>query len=163
MTTDQGDLICGVGTEGQGITLISDRADRAGKDVPRSNLSCSAPAYDKKSITGRDRLTWRKDGVRLLLYHGSDPNLLAAVEPDAKYPFLYRIRYPDGHLSDMVNLTRAKDAACWFALRSLNSRPQETPSEGPQARKKAEAVGDIGQSSNRAQRPRRGLLARGRS
>jgi hypothetical protein len=117
----------------------------------------------QRSITGRDRLAWRKDGVRLLLFHGSDQNPLAIVEPDAKYPFLYRIRYPDGRLSDMVNLTRAKDAACWFALRSLNSRPQETPSESPQARKKAEAVGSVSQSANRAQQPRRRLLARGRS
>jgi hypothetical protein len=124
---------------------------------------CSTVASDKRSITGRDRLTWRKDGVRLLLFHGSDQNPLAIVEPDAKYPFLYRIRYPDGRLSDMANLTRAKDAACWFALRSLNSGPQETPSEGPQARKKAEAVGSVSQSANRAQQPRRRLLARGRS
>jgi hypothetical protein len=131
--------------------------ENAGRD------GCLTVASDRRSITGRDRLTWRKDGARLLLYHGSDPNPLAAVEPDAKYPFLSRVRYPDGQLSDMVNLTRAKDAACWFALRSLNSPPQETPSEGSQGSKKAEAVGDIGQSSNRAQRPRRGLLARGRS
>jgi hypothetical protein len=62
----------------------------------------------------------------------------------------------------MVNLTRAKDEACWFALRSLNSPPQETLAQGSQARKKAELGENIGQSVNRAQRPRRGLLARGR-
>jgi hypothetical protein len=120
-------------------------------------------ASKNPSIVGRDRLTWRKEGVRLLLFHGADENPLAIVEPDATYPFLYRIRYPGGHLSDMVNLTRAKDAACSFALRSLNSLPQETPSEGSQARKKVEAAGKIGQSVNRAQRPRPGLLAQGRS
>lgn len=124
----------------------------------RSGLRCATLAPDKKSITGRDRLTWREDGVRLLLYHGSGRSPLAIVEPNAKYPFLYRIRYPDGHLSDMVNLTRAKDAACWFALRSLNSSPEEPLAQGSQARKKAE----LGESVNRAQRPRRGLLARGR-
>jgi hypothetical protein len=124
----------------------------------RSDARCPTLAPDKKSITGRDRLIWHNDGVRLLLFHGTNENPLAIVEP-----VLYRIRYPDGHLSDMVNLTRAKDAACWFALRSLNSPPQETPSEGSQARKKAEAVGNIGQSANRGQRPRRGLLAWGRS
>jgi hypothetical protein len=118
---------------------------------------------DKRSITGRDRLTWRKDGVRLLLFHRSDQNPLAIIEPDAKYFRLYRIRYPDGHLSDMVNLTRAKDAACSFALRSLNSPPQETLSQGSQVRKKAEAEGNLGQSTNRVQRPPRGLLAGRRS
>jgi hypothetical protein len=127
----------------------------------RSGLRCATLAPDKKSITGRDRLTWREDGVRPLLRHGSGRSPLAVVEPDAKYPFLYRIRYPDGHLSDMVNLTRAKDAACWFALRSLNSSSQETLA-GSQARRKAELGGNIGQSVNGVQRPRRGLLARGR-
>jgi hypothetical protein len=33
-----------------------------------------------------------------------------AIVPDAKWPGMYRIRRPDGSLSDTVNLTRAKDA-----------------------------------------------------
>jgi hypothetical protein len=123
----------------------------------------TSSASKNPSIVGRDRLTWRKEGARLLLFHGADENPLAIVEPDAKYPFLFRIRYPNGDLSDMVNLTRAKYAACWFALRSLNSPPQGTRLEGSQARKKAEEVRDIGQSLNRVQGPRRGLLARSRS
>jgi hypothetical protein len=32
------------------------------------------------------------------------------IVPDAKWPDMYRLRDPDGRLSDMVNLTRAKDA-----------------------------------------------------
>ena len=32
------------------------------------------------------------------------------IVPDAKWPGMYRIRLPDGSLSVMVNLTRAKDA-----------------------------------------------------
>lgn len=129
----------------------------------RSDLRCATLPPDKKPITGRDQLTWRKDGARLLLFHGTSENPLAILEPDAKYPILYRIHYPDGHLSDMVNLTRAKDAACCFALRSLNSRLQETRLEGSQAHEKPEVVGNISERANRVQRPRRGLLARGRS
>ena len=34
---------------------------------------------------------------------------------------MWRIRYPDGWLSDMVNLTRAKDAAGLIALSLLNA------------------------------------------
>jgi hypothetical protein len=34
----------------------------------------------------------------------------ATIEPDLNYPHLYRVRWPDGTLSDLVNLTRAKDA-----------------------------------------------------
>jgi hypothetical protein len=33
------------------------------------------------------------------------------VVPDSKWPNMYRVRSPDGTLSDMVNLARAKDAA----------------------------------------------------
>jgi hypothetical protein len=32
------------------------------------------------------------------------------IVPDAKYPRMYRLRHSDGSLSEMVNLTRAKDA-----------------------------------------------------
>jgi len=35
------------------------------------------------------------------------------IVPDAKYPGLYRIRRPDGSLTDMTNLTRAKEALSW--------------------------------------------------
>jgi hypothetical protein len=36
---------------------------------------------------------------------------LARIVPDKKYSSLWRVVYPDGRLSDMVNLTRAKDVA----------------------------------------------------
>jgi hypothetical protein len=32
------------------------------------------------------------------------------IVPDEHYPGMYRLRLPDGSLSDIVNLTRAKDA-----------------------------------------------------
>jgi hypothetical protein len=125
---------------------------------------CATPASEKsKIIVGRDRLNWHHADGRLFLFHGNNPNPLLSVEPDSKYTGMYRVRFPDGGFSDMVNLARAKDAACWFALRSLNSSPQETLAQGSQALKKAEAVGDPGRSANRAQRPPCGLLARGRS
>jgi hypothetical protein len=33
-----------------------------------------------------------------------------SIVPDTKWPNMYRLRFPDGRLSDMLNLTRAKDA-----------------------------------------------------
>jgi len=33
------------------------------------------------------------------------------IQIDEKYPTMWRVRSPDGTLSDMVNLSRAKDAA----------------------------------------------------
>ena len=59
----------------------------------------------------------RWDGLNLRLKTG---RLLAVVEPDAKYPGMYRVRTKDGHLTDMVNLSRAKDAARSLAMASLN-------------------------------------------
>jgi hypothetical protein len=38
------------------------------------------------------------------------------VVPDEEWPAMYRIRRPDGTLTDMVNLTRARDAARNLAI-----------------------------------------------
>ena len=38
----------------------------------------------------------------------------AYTVPDDTYPNMYRVRWPDGSLSDMVNLSRANDAAARF-------------------------------------------------
>jgi hypothetical protein len=38
------------------------------------------------------------------------PKLDPRIVPDPKWPGMYRVRRPDGSLTDMVNLTRAKEA-----------------------------------------------------
>jgi hypothetical protein len=45
-----------------------------------------------------------------------------SITPDIKYPSMWRVRYPDGSLSDIVNLTRARDGARCLALAVLNTR-----------------------------------------
>jgi hypothetical protein len=48
------------------------------------------------------------------------------IVPDEKYPaVMWRVRLPDGRLTDMVNRTRAKDAAISIALSILNGRRGE--------------------------------------
>ena len=44
----------------------------------------------------------------------------ATIEPDQTCPGLWRVRLPGGHLTDTVNLSRAKDAAASLALGVLN-------------------------------------------
>jgi hypothetical protein len=44
------------------------------------------------------------------------------IVPDAKYPGMWRVEYPDGRLSDMVNKARAKDAALALAARLESDR-----------------------------------------
>jgi hypothetical protein len=50
------------------------------------------------------------------------------IERDAKYPQMWRVRLPDGSLSDMVNLTRAKEAALNIA-EGIEAR--KTPHKSP--------------------------------
>jgi hypothetical protein len=38
------------------------------------------------------------------------PKLDPRIAPDPRWPAMFRLRLPDGSLSDMVNLPRAKDA-----------------------------------------------------
>ena len=43
-----------------------------------------------------------------------------AIEPDKTWPGMWRVRLPDGYLTEMVNLSRAKDAAASLTLAVLN-------------------------------------------
>ena len=99
-------------------------------------------SFISRTVVGRDRLKWRRhaDGRLFLIHRKRNP--LVIVEPDSKHTGMYRVRFPDGGLSDMVNLTRAKDAAFAFALRSLNVATQETPPDRPYVRAKRAVAGE---------------------
>lgn len=55
------------------------------------------------------------------LHYGKSTKVLAEVFSDDEYEGMWRIRWPDGRASDMVNLSRAKDAAMVLAMREINS------------------------------------------
>src|SRR5689334_11213315 len=84
----------------------------------------------------RDNLHWRKDGDGLALCRST--KAMVRVVPDDRWPGMWRVRRHDGRLTDMVNLTRAKDAAMCIALADLNCR--ETCSEVPYAPAREEAA-----------------------
>ena len=65
-------------------------------------------------IYAKDELQWR--GNKLCL----GKRVMLNIVQDERYPTMWRIRWPDGRLSDMVNLTRARDAARSAALSILN-------------------------------------------
>jgi hypothetical protein len=48
--------------------------------------------------------------------------VVATIEPDATYPNMWRVRRPDGSLSDMVNIIRARDAAETMSLTNYKGR-----------------------------------------
>jgi hypothetical protein len=71
----------------------------------------------------RRRLAWRKQRENFVIEF--EKRLVEGapkVVPDGKYPNMWRLQFEDGQLSDMVNLTRAKDAALGYADRLLDPR-----------------------------------------
>jgi hypothetical protein len=63
-----------------------------------------------------DELEWQGDSLHL------GNRALVTIVPDVQWPKMWRARRPDGSLTDMVNRTRAKDAARSIALGLLNRR-----------------------------------------
>jgi hypothetical protein len=72
-------------------------------------------------VCSRRNLVWDDKQVRLYSIRG---RVLAAIEPDREWPGMWRVRMPDGRLTDMLNLSRAKDAAASLAL-AVPNRHQE--------------------------------------
>jgi hypothetical protein len=63
---------------------------------------------------GRNELIWSSRKLKL------GARVTATIEPDANLPGMWRVRF-GGMLSDMANLSRAKDAAISIVLRALNA------------------------------------------
>jgi hypothetical protein len=58
------------------------------------------------SVTGHPTTRLANSGADVTL---RKPDLPAGIVQDVKWPGMYRIRLPGGGLSEMVNLTRAKE------------------------------------------------------
>jgi hypothetical protein len=65
-------------------------------------------------VVGRASMAWKGD--ELLFGRRCMVNILQ----DQKYPSMWRVKLPAGGLTDMLNRTRAKDAALAIALGILN-------------------------------------------
>ena len=59
----------------------------------------------------------KPQAIAFALHYGGAHSALALVMPDDHWPGMWRVHWPDGALSDMVNLTRARDAAAAIAER----------------------------------------------
>ena len=91
----------------------------------------------------RDFLNWYRDGEAHALRYGQRTTPVLHVVKDETYPTMWRIRLPDGSLSDMVNLTRAKDAARDIAVGIILRQPKHTaqrPQEPSGIRQTGEAA-----------------------
>ena len=87
-------------------------------------------AVARRTIASKE-LDWRTDDNKFTLHFRGSRAMLSVI-PDAVHADMWRISHR-GCLSDMVNLTRAKDAALTWGLSDLN-RSQDSPSEAPYVR-----------------------------
>ena len=73
--------------------------------------------FESRHCFGSNELVW--DGLQLRL-RSIDGPVMATVEADENWPGMWRVRFGGG-LSDMANLSRAKDAAASMVLGELNA------------------------------------------
>jgi hypothetical protein len=66
-----------------------------------------------------DPFEWRRHGVGWRLYR--ERRVVGCIVPDAQWPGMWRVKLPSG-LSDMVNLTRARDGALGVAERAESEK-----------------------------------------
>jgi len=88
---------------------------QCGKPLPataRRHARFCSPAH--RAAHHRSSIADRLPRVRFLTGAGRDnPAAMApyvAIVPDTAFPGMYRLKRTDGRLSDMMNLTRARDA-----------------------------------------------------
>jgi hypothetical protein len=63
-------------------------------------------------------LIWRKHGVGYRLWYGK--RRMGEIVPDTKYPGMWRSLMSGGHLSDMANITWAREAVRRAAEREID-------------------------------------------
>ena len=89
-------------------------------------------------------LKWQRDGGNWLLLFNR--RRVGRVVPDSRYPKMYRSVRADGRLSDMANLSRAKDAALGAAIRDLAWDTANSP-------RKAQQIGGVFSAPSPPMRP----------
>jgi hypothetical protein len=66
-----------------------------------------------RSVRGNQQPSWRHNGAGQLWLVGQ--RHLGCVSPDPEQVGMWRVQWSDGCISDLTNLTRAKDALSRFA------------------------------------------------
>jgi hypothetical protein len=89
----------------------------------------------------------------MALYYGNARKPLARIVPDGRWPGMWRISWSDGRLSDMVNLSRAKDAAIALCERGPPARNRRLFHWKKEPSKTGPAASPIRQNGERASPP----------
>jgi hypothetical protein len=94
-------------------------------------------------VFNNHELTWRGNDLCI----GNSRTPLVSIVQDETWPGMWRVRYGD-RLSDMTNVTRARDAARCIALSLLNEMgQQETPLAASPVEKTSESLVTIPDSA----------------
>lgn len=97
-------------------------------------------------VYANEDLEWR--GNRLTARDGGRRAPSVEIVADTDWPRMYRIKLPDGSLTDMLNRARARDAARSILLAILNG--QETRSEAPPMRFGGKVASETRRASKRS-------------
>ena len=79
-------------------------------------------------MLGYSDFRWKGD--KLL---AGSKNTGAKIITDSQWPGMFRVEYPPGTVSDMTNLTRARDAAISIVAHHLNQEARKTGVEASQS------------------------------
>jgi hypothetical protein len=74
-------------------------------------------------VYGQQDFLWRGDALCL------GNREIVHIVRDEKYPQVWRVKMPDGRLSDLCNRTRIKDAALSLASVVANQKAKETSAD----------------------------------
>src|SRR5215472_7260866 len=86
-------------------------------------------------VFSRADSNWHKQpNQTLALYAAGHRTPLLHIAPDRKYPNLWRIHALNGRVSDLANLSRAKDAGMACALSVLNQKADMSAPRSPPMR-----------------------------
>jgi hypothetical protein len=97
------------------------RRARLGKPLQGPVLKAATHLESPEGSKPFSGVTNAPNPINLAIVSGASKSTLPmtfggyTVVPDTEWLFMYRVRRPDGSLTDMVNLTRARDAARCFA------------------------------------------------
>ena len=102
-------------------------------------------------------LAWKRDGADWLLLHKR--RRMGRVAPDSEHRGVYRVVLSRGRLSDMANLSWAKDAALAAAIRELEYEARDMLTGPHQHQISLQSRGDNHRATDPPKRPeKRGSL-----
>jgi hypothetical protein len=96
--------------------------------IPPRRHKVAMKQSDISELIGRE-LAWKRDGADWVLHHKR--RRMGRVAPDHEHAGMYRVVLSRGRLSDMANLSWAKDAALAAAIRELEYEARDNRAIDP--------------------------------